>query len=198
MLADGHLVPGTNELRRFGVPTDTPLRPLTKCGVVRALVGYDHDRHLRIGSLGQAELVAAAVERIDAGPFERVFRLEERGPTLEHLLQVEGPEVEHRIDGDVRPLAADDARHSVHVPEPSLESVERVAVDEVRLVENEDVRERDLLRALVAAAELLLDVGRVDERNDPVERELRAISSSMKKVWATGPGSASPVVSTST
>ena len=52
--------------------------------------------------------------------------------------------------------------------------VERLAVDEVRLVQNEDVRERDLLGALVASPELLLDMGCIDERDDPVKRELRA------------------------
>ena len=76
--------------------------------------------------------------------------------------------------GDVRPLAAHDLRHAVHVLEPSLEPVERLTVDEVRLVEHKDVRERDLLRAFIASAELLLDVGCVDERDDPVKRELRA------------------------
>ena len=43
-----------------------------------------------------------------------------------------------------------------------------------RLVEHQDVCERDLLGAFVASAELLLDVGCIDERDDPVERELLA------------------------
>ena len=174
MLSDRNLFPRAKELRRFGVPPHTPLRTLTKCGVIRALAGYDDERHRRIRSLGQAEFVAADIERIDSSPFERIFRLEKSGTTVEHLVQVEGAEVEDRIDGDVRPLAADDSRHSVHVPEPSLEAVESVVADEVRLVENKDVRERDLFRALVASTEMLLDVGCVDERDYPVQRELRA------------------------
>ena len=161
-------------LRGFGVPPHTPLRTLTEGSVIRALAGHDDERHRRIRSIGEAELVAADIERIDSSPFERILRLEEGGTTLEHLVQVEGTEVEYRVDGDVRLLAAHDSRHSVHVSKPSFEPVERLAVDEVRLVQNEDVRERDLLGALVASPELLLDVGCIDERDDPVKRELRA------------------------
>ena len=174
MPSDGNLIPRANGVRGFGVPAHTPFRAVTKGGVIRALVGHDNEGHGRIGSIVQAEFVATDVERIDSRPFERVFRLEEGGTALEHLVQVEGTEVEHCIDGDVRPLAADDSRHAVHFPEPGLEPVERLVVNEVRLVKNKDVRERDLFRALVAAAELLLDVGCVDERDDPVQGELGA------------------------
>ena len=174
MLSDWNLFPRTNELRRFCVAPHTPLRTLLEGSVIRALVGHDDERHCRIRSIGEAELVAADIERIDSSPFERILRLEEGGTTLEHLVQVEGTEVEYRVDGDIRLLAAHDSRHSVHVSKPSFETVERLAVDEVRLVQNEDVRERDLLGALVASPQLLLDVGCIDERDDPVKRELRA------------------------
>ena len=58
--------------------------------------------------------------------------------------------------------------------EPGFQPVEGLAVDEVRLVEHQDVCERDLLRAFVASAELLLDMGGIDERDDPVKRVLLA------------------------
>ena len=174
MRSDRNLLPRVNELRRFGVLPHTPLRALTERNVIRALVRHDDERHFRIRSFGEAEFVTADVERIDPGPFERILRLEEGGATLERLVQVEGAEVEDRIDGNVRPLTAHDARHSVHVSEPSLEPVERLAVDQVRLVEHENVGKRDLLRAFVAAAELLIDVGCIDERDDPVKRVRRA------------------------
>ena len=174
MLSDRNLFPRANDIRGFGVPPHTPLRTLAKCGVIRALVGYDDQRHRRIGSIGQTEFVASGIERIHTSPLERVFRLEKSGTSAEHLVQIEGTEVEYRIDGDVRPLTADDSRHSVHVPEPGLDPVDRLGVDEVGLVQDKNVRERDLFRAFVASAELLLDVGCVDERDDPVQRELCA------------------------
>ena len=173
-MPSGTLFPRANERRRFRVPPHTPLRALTKGSVIHALAGHDDERHRRIGSFCETELVAAGLERIDTGPLERILRLEEGGATLERLVQVESAEVEYPVDGEVRPLATHDLRHSVHVAQPSLEPVEGLAVDEVRLVEHQDVRERDLLRAFVAAAELLIDVGGIDERDDPVKRELRA------------------------
>ena len=59
MLSDRNLFPRANELRRFGVPPHTPLRTLTEGSVIRALVGYDDERHLRVRSISEAEFVAA-------------------------------------------------------------------------------------------------------------------------------------------
>ena len=166
----GILFARVNVLRRFGVLPYTPLRALTEVGVVCALVGHDDEGHRRIRPVGEAEFVAANVKGIYPGPFEGILRLEEGGTTFEHLVQVESAQVEYSIHGDVGPLAAHDSRHPVHVSEPGFQPVERLAVDEVRLVEHQDVREGDLLRAFVAAAELLLDMGCIDERDDPVKR----------------------------
>ena len=83
-------------------------------------------------------------------------------------------EVENSVDGYVRSLAAHDSRHSVHASETSFETVEGLVVDEVGLVEEEDICKRDLLGAFVASAQLLLNVGCIDEGDDPVKRVFSA------------------------
>ena len=141
MLSNRNLFLWMNDLRRFGVLPYTPLRTLPEVSVIRALIGHDDERHRRIRSFGEVEFVAARIERIDSRPFEGILRLEEGGTTLEHLVQVEGGEIEYSIDGYVRLLAAHHSRHSVHISESSFQAVKGIVVDEVRLVEDEDICE---------------------------------------------------------
>ncbi len=173
MLSDGNLFPWMNDVRRFGVLPHAPLGTLPEGSVISVLIGYDDERHRRIRSIGEVEFVAAHIERIDSRPFEWVLGFEERRTTLEHLIQIEGTEIENSVDGYVRSLAAHDPRHPVHASEPSFETVEGLVVDEVRLVEEEDVCKRDLLRAFVASAQLLLNVGCIDEGDDPVQARIQ-------------------------
>ena len=120
---------------------------------------------------------------------------------LERAREVESLDVEHLRDVGPTWSSAGSAR--TRAPQPPRRAREaRLVLDEVALVEDEPVGERDLLDRLVLDAlglllvEVLLDVLGVDQRDDAVEpRKLSCTLSSTKKVCATGAGSAMPVVS---
>ena len=124
-------------------------------------------------------LVAAGAQRVttggqivDARPLERILRLEEGGVDGERALQVERTHAEHGIDGDVRVARAEHAGRGVDGAHAALDALQRRLVHEVRLVEQDHVREGHLLARLLHLVEVLLHVARVDQRHDGVEREL--------------------------
>ena len=77
--------------------------------------------------------------------------------------------VEHVREVDDASRRSHDARVGVYARERVLHLLEVGVGDEVRLVEDEGVREGDLQRRLFVLAELSVDVGGVDERDDGVE-----------------------------
>eukprot|EP00312_Isochrysidales_sp_CCMP1244_P038289 CAMPEP_0202750326 /NCGR_PEP_ID=MMETSP1388-20130828/11233_1 /ASSEMBLY_ACC=CAM_ASM_000864 /TAXON_ID=37098 /ORGANISM="Isochrysis sp, Strain CCMP1244" /LENGTH=273 /DNA_ID=CAMNT_0049417899 /DNA_START=205 /DNA_END=1023 /DNA_ORIENTATION=+ len=72
-------------------------------------------------------------------------RVEEAVVHLERALQVEGAQLEHVADGHLRLLAALDGRKRVDGAQPPLHPRELRLVDQVHLVEQQPVREGDLL-----------------------------------------------------
>ena len=98
---------------------------------------------------------------------------------LERALEVERSNVEHPIDCDVGLCAALDWRVGIHRLEACLDTHEVLLRNEVGLVEQDAVGEGYLLNRLVLRAlgldfvQVLLDVLRVDQRDDPVEARER-------------------------
>jgi len=84
----------------------------------------------------------------------------------------------------------------VDAADASLDLAELVGRHQVGLVEQDDVGEGDLVLRLRRVLEPLQQPIGIGDGHDCVELGLAPIFSSMKKVCATGAGSASPVVST--
>mmetsp|Transcript_24244 Transcript_24244/g.79829 ORF Transcript_24244/g.79829 Transcript_24244/m.79829 type:complete len:290 (-) Transcript_24244:91-960(-) len=97
---------------------------------------------------------------------------------LQHPLELEGADPHHLLERDRRVLASANRRELVDLAQPLLEPLQvRLLRHQVDLVEQEAVGESNLLDRLVLGAlglllvEVLLDVLRVDEGDDPVELE---------------------------
>jgi hypothetical protein len=120
----------------------------------------------------RAQRVLPRRQLIDTRPLEGILRLEERAVDGECALQIEGADVEHPIDRNVRVLGTENARRAVDCTHPTLDAFELGRADEVGLVEQNDIRESDLLAGLFHFVEMLLDVASVDQRDDGIEQEL--------------------------
>ena len=105
--------------------------------------------------VADAKLVGAGGEFIDAGPLEGILGLQEARIEVGGPAEVEAADVEHAVDGDVAIARAVDPRRRVHAVQARLEPVEVGGADEVGLVEEDDVGERDLLLRLLAVVEML-------------------------------------------
>src|SRR5688572_14717676 len=116
--------------------------------------------------------IVAGGELIDATPLERILRLEESLVHGERALQIEGADIEDLVDRRIRVFRTQDPRRAVDAADAPLDALERGRVDEIRLVEQHEVGERDLLGGLVQLVDVLFEMLRVDHRHDGVELEL--------------------------
>ena len=91
----------------------------------RLLVGFlsgdGDERHLRVGTLLKGHGIAPRVELINTGPLKGVLRLQESGSTLKDLIEIEGAEVQHRVDRHISLGAAHHPGHGVHVAQTRLQ-----------------------------------------------------------------------------
>ena len=176
MLSDRNLFPRTDELRRFCVPPHTPLSAPSRRAA--SSVPWSDTTTSDIagsGSIGEAEFVAANIERTDSPSIRMDTPAQGRWDDARGTwsrskaprLRTVSTETSARSLRTTRAI-----RFMSRSRASSLSSASPLTRS--GLVQNEDVRERDLLGALVASPELLLDVGCIDERYDPVKRELRA------------------------
>ncbi len=111
-------------------------------------------------------------QRVGAGPFERIFRLEDFRIELRRAVEVEAAYVEHVVERHVAVFGAVHLGHPVDTFDPRLEGFEVCRVQEIGLVQQDHVRETDLLHRLVVFFEVLRDVFRVDDRDDRIEPEV--------------------------
>jgi hypothetical protein len=91
------------------------------------------------------ERVLASWECVGAGPFERIFGFEKLRIEFGGPAEIEASHVEHVVEVHIAILCAMDARHAVDSLYPRFEGIEFSRGDEVRLVEENDISEADLL-----------------------------------------------------
>jgi hypothetical protein len=117
------------------------------------------------------ERVLAGRERIRAGPFERILRLEKLWIELGGAAEIESAHVEHAVEVNVAIFRAMDPRDAVDSFDSSFEGIELGGRHEIRLVEQDHVGKANLLHGFVIAVEMLGNVFRVDDGHDRVEPE---------------------------
>lgn len=100
------------------------------------------------------------------------MRLQKRAVDGQRALQIEGADIEHAIDGYIRILRAENTSCAVDGANPTLDAFELGFTDEIGLVEQNDVREGNLLARLFHFIEMFLDVSRINQRDDGIKQEL--------------------------
>jgi hypothetical protein len=143
-------------------------RSVDRRGVL-AFERHDEHAYARIRTGLQDDSVGSRGHVIDTHPLERVLRVEERGSHLERPVEIEPAHVEHLREGNVAVRTADDARHRVGGANAPFDVGDVTITDEIDLVHDDDVRERDLLVRLGLMPQVQIEVLRVDERHDAVE-----------------------------
>ena len=118
------------------------------------------------------QFMATGRQVIKPRPLERILGLEERRVDGKRALEIEGSDAEHGLDRHIGIAGPVQARRAVHAPHAPLDALERGFTDEIGLVEQHHVGERELLGRFVHLLEMLLDVACIDHRDDGVEHEL--------------------------
>ena len=118
------------------------------------------------------QFMATGRQGIKPRPLERILGLEERRVDGKRTLEIEGADAEHGLDRYIGIAGPVQARRAVHAPHAPLDALERRFTDEIGLVEQHHIGERELLGRFVHLLEMLLDVACIDHRDDGVEHEL--------------------------
>ena len=122
-------------------------------------------------AVADGEFVGAGGEGVGARPLERILGLHELRIEFGGAGEVEAADVEDVVERQGAILGAVDFRDSVDAVDARLKRVEFRRGDQIGLVEQDDVGERDLLHGFVAGVEVLKHVLRVDDGDDGVEAE---------------------------
>ena len=104
---------------------------------------------------GRLEQIVAGRELVHTAPLERILGLEEGTIDGERPLQVEGADVQHLVDGDIRILRAMNLRRAVDGADAPLDAFECGLVDQIGLVEQHQIGEGHLLGRLVELIDVL-------------------------------------------
>ena len=118
------------------------------------------------------QFMAAGRQGIKPRPLERIFGFEERRVDGKRTLEIEGADAEHGLDRHIGIAGAVQPRRAIHAPHAPLDAPERRFTDEIGLVEQHHIGERELLGWFVHLFEMLLDMACIDHRDDGVEHEL--------------------------
>ena len=140
--------------------------------VIVAAADHAHARCDAVVLAAGPQQIVARRQLVDAAPLERILRLEESLVHGQRALQIEGADVEHLVDRRIGVLRAQDLRRAVDAADAPLDALQRGRVDQVGLVEQHHVGERDLLGGLVQLVDVLLEVLGVHHGDDGVELEL--------------------------
>ena len=120
----------------------------------------------------RAQGVLPRGQLIHARPLEGILRLQKRAVDRQCTLQVEGADIQHAIDGYIRVLRTENTRGTVDGAHPTLDALELGFTDEVGFIEQNDIGKGDLLTRLFHFIEMLLDMSRIDQRDDGIEQKL--------------------------
>src|SRR6185295_16812069 len=161
-------------------------------------VDLDHAGEEGLQLLAVERLLRAVDERRDLVVVLVVRVGEEVGFEREDRVQVEAADVEHLVDRRVAEIDFLDRCPRIHLLQPLRQGFNFAFRNQIGLRHQYPVGEAHLLLRLVEFVELLRRMLGVDQGDDRVEQVVVPISSSVKKVCATGPGSAMPVVSITT
>ena len=104
------------------------------------------------------------------------------------------PEVQQARGIDLRILRAMQRGQGIHLAQACFDALQVGGRDEIRLVDEDDIREGDLLRRLGGVGEFLLQMARIHHGDDAIETKFSPRSEALN-VWTMGLGSANPVVS---
>ena len=129
------------------------------------------DTHHGVRAGFEAQHVFASVEVVGAGPFEGQGLVEEAGFERQLMVEVERVDVDDLVDAQVALGGAVDLGDTVDGTDPVLEVAEFVRGDEVDLVEQDAVGERDLFLGFGGVIDVQGDVLGIDDGNDAVEAE---------------------------
>ena len=151
--------PGEDSFRRF----------LQRLGR-RRMDGLQHRRHRRIRAVPKPEC-RLAVELQHAAPLERIFRFEEARLEVEGAAKIEAADIEHLLHGRVSHPDPFDPRHGIHRPEPALQSIDLLGIDQVDLVYQEHIGEGDLRHRFLAVIQVQFGMLRIDQGYDAVQVE---------------------------
>ena len=129
-------------------------------------------RMVRMVRITDAQRMTSGGQSIRTGPLERELVLQELRVELAGALEVEAADIEHLVQRKVAVARAVHLRHGIDVADATLQFVEGGRGDEVGLVEQNHVRETNLLHGFIVLIEMLGDVGRVDHGHNRVEAKM--------------------------